>query len=298
MKKLLLILFCLPVLVFGQEIIGDSAIIYGGGSFNNKVTLLSGQIVNGSDTAIDANAVYNYVGNPVLKIDATNPNSVILYRLLDTIRESFIAAYPEYMLKSNLDGYVPYLGAIDNVDLGNYNMLANKGVFDTVTSTILNSDSVTLTIENGIKDASNALVTSNEVYDLFHTTTGLQVADSSLTAVEVGNLGSSYDLLPALSGTNYYKIWGISINFVASTVLEVGSQDLEFYHSGSGTMGIFSNAELESTGGVYHIFIENTKTEVKVNSDGFFSMKLSGSTNPVSGSATLRVKVYYSIENY
>ena len=53
MKKLILIIFMLPLAAMAQEVLGDSLIIYGGGSFEGIVSMDSNRIIK-VDTAVDA----------------------------------------------------------------------------------------------------------------------------------------------------------------------------------------------------------------------------------------------------
>ena len=65
----------------------------------------SGIILDGSDSLIDANAVYDYValsGNGLVSVDASNISQVAFRRAADTIYESFAHVHTEYALQSQI----------------------------------------------------------------------------------------------------------------------------------------------------------------------------------------------------
>ena len=52
MKKLILIIFMLPLAAMAQEVLGDSLIIYGGGTFQGIMSMDSNRIIK-LDTAVN-----------------------------------------------------------------------------------------------------------------------------------------------------------------------------------------------------------------------------------------------------
>lgn len=131
----------------------------------------------------------------------------------------------------------------------------------------------------------------------------VKTSTTSLTALQVNSLGTQFTLLSAPGSGYYYKIFGIDVLITPTTQLEVGIQKLVFNFTsgvGAGPWGYLTTAQVESSSTLL----------IDVDRDNFYSnnlylgdnqafwMQLNDGTNPTSGSATMRVRVYYTIETY
>ena len=203
MKKLILIsIFTLiSLFTFAQmDVVGDSLIIYGGGTFENYVTMgLSGGIVNGSDTVVDANTIYDYVtalgtkwtdGVGTLSIYRTGlvPGTtddedymVTIGRLGMTkfLGHANLNATDYVMGYCSLDSLVKPLKLYTNLKFeGDSITTTDAVVFEKVTTdtayiteftteslSLLNTSVVVDTIETTLTDSDTKIPTSRAVYD-------------------------------------------------------------------------------------------------------------------------------------
>jgi hypothetical protein len=155
------------------------------------------------------------------------------------------------------------------------------------------------TVVNG----GDSIITQDVLYDYVTEQLPFKVyrSETTLTALQVGALGvTPVVLLAAPGASNYYNILNVTAKVIVTTQLEVGSQVLQIGHnSGANSLTSLSNSALESSATVLHYcWLQGTaaSTVIKVNDN--FGCVLSGGANPSSGSAEIRITIYYTIETY
>lgn len=115
----------------------------------------------------------------------------------------------------------------------------------------------------------------------------------SLTSADVAALGTAYELLPALGSGKAYQIFDVKYYIDPATVLDVGSQNLELYFDGiSLYFGLLRNDKVEKSAAFMMGVQVQPEHEVGINAA--VKCKLSASTNPVSGSATMTFWITYA----
>ena len=116
----------------------------------------------------------------------------------------------------------------------------------------------------------------------------------SLSAAQVNTLGSDFTLISAPGAGKVIDAISIIYRQVITTTLEVGSQNLLF-NIGSQRTDII-NSLIESSSTIINITNSTLITgAVGADENSAFTMKLSSSTNPSSGSATMDIYITYRI---
>jgi len=293
MKKLIIIIFLLPFIAFGQRYItGDTLVIYGGGSFGGEVKLINSikvdsiltTIIDSDGALITAGAVVDYVNNITpdsinFKVDATNISQVQFIVGNDTIKESFDHMHNEYALKTNnnvdglweVDGSETQLIIADGIDM------QTEGIIN-LKDPVANQDAATK------KYVDDNIISTKEV-------------NVSLTAAQVATLGTvPVQLIAAPSANIFINVLNASVRIIPTTPLAVGSQELFIlYHHTSQEVFKLHEAGVET--GTEGRWIFTRVESVEVPDAEAIMLQLSGGTNP-SGAATMEVTLYYRLENY
>jgi len=294
MKKLIIIIFLLPFIAFGQRYItGDTLVIYGGGSFGGEVKLINSikvdsiltTIIDSDGALITAGAVVDYVNNITpdsinFKVDATNISQVQFIVGNDTIKESFDHMHNEYALKTNnnVDG----LWEVD----GTETQLIIADAIDMQTMPIINMDD---------PKANQDAATKKYVDDSYEIYINKDVI--SLTAGQVATLGTVPVELIAAAPTHFFtNVLNASVKITPTTRLNVGGQELFILYHGGQEVFKLHEAGIATVAEARWIFITSSNTEV--SKETAIDLQLSSGANPLSGAATMEVTIYYTLETY
>jgi hypothetical protein len=120
-----------------------------------------------------------------------------------------------------------------------------------------------------------------------------------LTAANVNSLGTAFELLAAPGAGFNYKVIGISVKMITTTILDAGIQTLRFSYGTKGDrIGELSNAEFEGTAGIstkFNLVLEDKN--VFMGDNDSVKCVLNSGADP-TGDATMEVTIYYTLETY
>jgi len=164
----------------------------------------------------------------------------------------------------------------------------------------VDADSLVLTNEVGIQDGSFAAVTSNEVYDFVGGVKTYRL-DKTVTTGQVATLGvTPVEILASPGAGSYYNVHSVTCKIILGTQLEVGAQTLQIgYNNGVSAITGVTNSALESIAtNLQYCWLQGTAASTTIKDGDNFACVLSGGVNPSSGSVSLRITIYYTIETY
>jgi len=120
-----------------------------------------------------------------------------------------------------------------------------------------------------------------------------------LTAANVNSLGTAFELLAAPGAGFNYKVIGISVKMITTTILDAGIQTLRFVYGTKGDrIGELSNAEFEGTAGIstkFNLVLEDSN--VFMGDNDSVKCFLNSGADP-TGDAEMEVTIYYTLEIY
>jgi len=120
-----------------------------------------------------------------------------------------------------------------------------------------------------------------------------------LTAANVNSLGTAFELLHIPGAGFNYKIIGISVKMITTTILDAGIQVLNFIYGTSGErIADLSNPHFEGTSGTstkFSLVIE--LKDLPMDDNESIECVLNSATNP-TGEAEMEVTIYYTLETY
>jgi hypothetical protein len=343
MKKLIIIIFLLPFIAFGQRYItGDTLVIYGGGSFGGEVKLINSikvdsiltTIIDSDGALITAGAVVDYVTATIpdsinFKVDATNISQVQYIIGNDTIKESFDHMHNEYALKTNnnvdglweVDGSETQLIIADGIDMqteGIINLKDPVANQDAATKKYVDDNNVDglweVDAEQLIMLSADQLGMQNQlIEDVLDPVKNQDAATKKyvddnevllktkieLTAANVNSLGTAFELLHIPGAGFNYKVIGISVKMITTTILDAGIQVLNFIYGTSGErIADLSNPHFEGTSGTstkFSLVIE--LKDLPMDDNESIECVLNSGADP-TGEAEMEVTIYYTLENY
>ena len=150
---------------------------------------------------------------------------------------------------------------------------------------VTNDETLTVSIDQ-------LVVALKGVSDVVSGIAAIKAIKISLTTVQVAALGTAYELFPAGGADTSYDIIDIKWAVNPSTVLDVGSQNLEIYFEDETKyLALIRNANVENGSRLVKGVQVQAEHELGINKALY--CKLSGSTNPVSGSAKMEFWIIY-----
>lgn len=163
-----------------------------------------------------------------------------------------------------------------------------------ITATTYGSNNITDT-ELGYLDG----VTSNIQTQIDAIDSNILFATDTLSSTDVNNLGSAQTLIAAPGLGKALLVTECSLKLIVSTQLEVGTQDLNINYSSSQMIFSLDNLKVETSSIAkrYHL-LKNTTYSPELSENTALTAKLSGGTNPSSGSVQIVYNILYKIIDY
>ena len=158
---------------------------------------------------------------------------------------------------------------------------------------------------NTIVNGGDSIVLQDEVYDFVTSYLPNKIYKSTveLNSAAVASLGTSpATLITAQGAGTYTNPIMILVYIDVTTTLEVGTQNLEFGHTAGTPFVYVANSSVEGvTNGnnkAWKVYEQATGTVYDIRANNAFYAGFDSGVNPSSGSATMTIVTYYTIETF